>query len=384
MWYGEKIVKVFNNDEQMKADAAYIYDLGMFGENCINVKNVFAKYGLLYSMKANPHPDILLKALNMNLGIDAASRNEVELANNCGFSKEKIYYSAPGKSDTDLEICFDKCILIADSINEVKKIVELAENRRCHVGIGIRLNIPNTLIVDKAFEIMSGIPTKFGISLGQIYELKNICKGSFVHIVGIHIYFGSQIMEEDIIKENFLNIINCAIKIKEIFKLKFINFGGGFGIPYNEYEQPLDLNTIMDLEVSTAIDRLITDGIECNLELGRYLIANAGVFVTKVIDIKINGGVKFIILSAGMNSFFRPVFTKEFHKLHKCLSTTKEIERVTIVGNLCTPIDQYYKDYEIEKLQVGDLVWFENAGAYGYSMSMLNFISHNQPLELVI
>ena len=84
-----------------------------------------------------------------------------------------------------------------------------------------------------------------------------------------------------------------------------------------------------------------------------------------------------------MNAFIRPIFTKEFHKLNSCKPLGLPVEKVTIVGNLCTPIDQYYEDYEIESPEIGDWLWFENAGAYGYSMSMLHFISHDLPLELI-
>lgn len=85
-----------------------------------------------------------------------------------------------------------------------------------------------------------------------------------------------------------------------------------------------------------------------------------------------------------MNAFIRPIFTKEFHKLNNCRKSHDKLEKVTIVGNLCTPIDQYYEDYIIDNPKIGDWLWFENAGAYGYSMSMLNFISHEKPLEIVV
>lgn len=384
MWSGEKIVGIINSEQHSQIDAAYIYDLDIFCKKCKSVKKAFPQYNLLYSMKANPHPQILQNALRMNLGIDAASKNEVELAANCGFPREQIYYSAPGKSEMDLLTCFDKCIIIADSINEVKRIAKLAMKRSCHITIGIRLNIPNIHLGDNAFEIMSGVSTKFGITLNQISYLKKICQESLIDIGGLHVYFGSQILDENVIQENFLKIINCAREIRKYFKLKFINFGGGFGVPYNEYEKPIDLHNIMNTSLSGAINEMVKEGVQCNLELGRYLIAEAGIFVTKVVDIKVSGGIKYIILSAGMNSFFRPVFTKEFHKLKKCLSSTEKQEKVTVVGNLCTPLDQYYSDYMIEKLKIDDWVWFENAGAYGYSMSLLDFISHDKPLQLVI
>ena len=95
-------------------------------------------------------------------------------------------------------------------------------------------------------------------------------------------------------------------------------------------------------------------------------------------------GKKYVILSSGFNGFFRPIFTKEFHRIEKCDSKTDEYESITLVGNLCTPMDQYYEDIMFPKLDIGDWIWFHNAGAYGYTMCLLEFISHVKPLEIVV
>lgn len=384
MWIGKKIIERIEKEKTDTIDAAYIYDLQIFRDNCKKVKNAFSEFNILYSMKANPHHAILRESLKMNLGIDAASRNEVKLAADNGFTKDQIYFSAPGKTEYDLLSSIDKCTIIADSLNEVKRLVDIAYKMNQRINIGIRLNISNTSIIGNAFEIMSGIPTKFGIELNEVVELKEICANSLVDIIGMHIYFGSQILEENIIKNNFLTIIKCTYQLRHYFPIRFVNFGGGFGVPQNEHEKALDLRKIADKELLKEINKLLCHGIKCNLELGRYLISDAGIYVSKVEDIKLVGNIKYIVLSSGMNGFFRPIFTKEYHKMEKCLSKTSIKERVTIVGNLCTPIDEYYSEYLIERLEIGDWIYFRNAGAYGYSMSLLDFISHDRPLEIVI
>lgn len=380
--FDEKVLYALKKEDY--PDSAYVYDLKAVEQNCSNVQKVFGKFNVLYSMKANPNISILQTIKRMGIGIDAASKEEVDIAYKCGFIARQIFYSSPGKSEKDITESMDKCIIIADSIGEVERICKISKERKIELNIGVRINIENTDIKDNAFEVMSGIPTKFGICLEELIKVREICSTSMVNIVGIHIYFGSQILSENVIKQNFCRILECARDVLKMLDLKFVNIGGGFGIPYKRNDEPLDLVKIIDNRISEEVDELSHKGIICNLELGRYLVANAGVFVSRVNDIKDDGYTKYIVLSAGMNAFFRPIFTGEFHMLRKLGSAGDEREKVTIVGNLCTPLDQYYKDYLIERLEVGDIVIFENAGAYGYSMSMLKFCSHNEPSEIII
>lgn len=379
--FDEKVLYALKREDY--PDSAYVYDLKIVERNCSNVQKTFEKFNVLYSMKANPNISILQTIKRMGIGIDAASKEEVDIAYKCGFIAQQIFYSSPGKSEKDITESIDRCIIIADSIGEVERICEIAKERKTELDIGIRINVENADIKNNAFEIMSGIPTKFGIRLEQLIKAIEICSTCMVNIVGIHVYFGSQILSENVIKQNIYQILECARKTLKMLDLEFVNIGGGFGIPYKN-EEPLDLMKIIDNKISEGVYELLKKGVICNLELGRYLVANAGVFVSRVNDIKDDGNTKYIVLSAGMNGFFRPIFTSEFHMLRKLGLVGGEREKVTVVGNLCTPLDQYYKDYLMERLEVGDMVIFENAGAYGYSMSMLKFCSHSEPREIII
>lgn len=385
MWTSSEILEIINKNRICPGESLYIYSKMIFQQKVELFQAVFNGWNLLYSMKANPNKVFLEEALHKGVGIDAASKNEVCKAFKLGYNSNNIFFSAPGKSKNDLLECYNKCVIIADSVNEIKRISELAQSLNTEIRIGIRINIPNSRISGNAFEIMGGVSTKFGMTPKELENAIKICSNGLVKIIGIHVYFGSQILSEEILINNLLSIANFAIEVNKICKLEFVNFGGGFGVPYSDNDNQLDLHKIAhDRELKTKHSMLVENKVKCNIELGRFLVAEAGVFVASIEDIKESEGEEYVILSAGLNGFIRPIFTKEFHKLEKCTVRVEKKKKVTIVGNLCTPIDQYYKNYMMDDPKIGDWVWFSNAGAYGYSMSMLDFISHDHPLEIVI
>lgn len=385
MWHREDVIGIINKYNISPGTSFYAYDLSTCLQKIEMLNRCFEGWNLVYSIKANPHSVLLEKFIQHGVGMDAASKNEVLLARGIGCSKENVYFSSPGKTMEDLIKCHDQCILIADSFNEVNRIAKLSKDLKKTFNIGIRVNLPNTRIQGNAFEVMGGQASKFGVSINDLELIYRVCRESNVSIVGLHIYLGSQILDESILIENFIQIANYAMKLSEDLALEFVTFGGGFGVPYIESEKPIDILRIAYNKcLQKKIAFLIQKNIKCNLELGRYIVAESGIFCASVEDVKESFGQKYVILSSGMNAFIRPIFTKEFHKLNSCKELDGELEKVTIVGNLCTPIDQYYEDFLIVKPEIGDWLWFENAGAYGYSMSMLNFISHEQPMEIII
>lgn len=384
MWKKKDVINIIQHNNIKPGCSFYAYNLNICIKKINIIKEYFHDWNILYSVKSNPHPRIVETIINCGVGIDAASKNEVFLARKLGCPVENIFFSSPGKTNFDLESCYSCCNLIADSINEIKRIAMIAQDNNRIMKIGIRINLPNNDIIGKAFEIMSGECTQFGIAKEDISIIEDICKNNPIEIKGIHIYFGSQILDERTIIENFIKISDFVLEISTRFNVDYINFGGGFGIPYSDLDKELDLLFIQnDKILSEKIHILKDKHINLNLELGRYLVGQAGIFCASVEDIKTLYDKKYVILSSGINAFFRPAFTKELHKISSCKETSTT-ESVTITGNLCTPIDKYYENYIIEKLEIGDWLWFANAGAYGFSMSMQNFISHEKPLEIFV
>lgn len=377
-----KMDKLFTIAEK-KRTPFYLYDLAIVQQKIDAIKTSLPSFNLLFSVKANPNKEIICFLLSKGVGFDVASVNELLLVSSLGAKPSNIYYSAPGKTESDISGSFGKCHIIADSINELFRINNIAKSHSFHLTIGIRLNIENQVIMQSNHEIMSGISTKFGISIEELCSI-DFSSLSNISIDGIHIYFGSQILDESIIANNFHIISYTAFLLMAHYDLKYINYGGGFGVPYLKEEKPLDLKLLSDsLQQDDSFLEIKKAGVRLNIELGRFLVADSGLFFTRVVDIKTSFGKKYAILDAGMNSFFRPIMTGEFHEVlqHR---VEPGFENITLVGHLCTPIDTYYDNLRIHPLKIEDIIAFKNAGAYGYSMSLLNFISYDPPDEYVV
>ena len=222
----------------------------------------------------------------LGVGFDVASTNELRIALSEGCNPNNIYYSAPGKTVDDLRFSINKCHIIADSLNELHNINSIANSSGCTLKVGIRLNIQNERMCQSIHEVMSGFSSKFGMN---IEECSVINKNNFpyLEINGVHIYFGSQLLDVDLICSNFHIIANQVLNLTKDYNIEFVNFGGGFGIPYEQSEQCIDMDQLSDLiNEDSAIQKLFSTSIILNLELGRYLVAECGYFVSRIIDVK--------------------------------------------------------------------------------------------------
>jgi len=361
----------------------YFYDLKIIKERVNEIKKFFPNFNLLYSVKANPHPTIIKLLRDLEVGFDVASINELRLAALDSVNIDKIYYSSPGKKIEDLEYAVGKCHIIADSINELSYINSIANSLGHVQKVGIRLNISNKVILQSKHEIMSGTSSKFGVSIEELECIDKLSLSN-IEIVGIHIYFGSQILDANIIYNNFHLIADTALYLSNIFNIEYVDFGVGFGIPYEKDDIRIDLNTLAEyINMDCSIQKLIYSSINLNIELGRYIVAECGYFVSSVLDVKTSLNRKFIIIDGGMNNFYRPIMTGDYHDIIQINKKGKK-ELVTLVGRLCTPIDKYYEDILIHCPTIGDKIVFKNAGAYGYTMSILDFISYDKPYEIII
>lgn len=361
----------------------YLYDLNVVKDKVKQIKESLPNFNLLYSIKANPHPSIVNLLNRLDVGFDVASANELRIALSEGSNPNNIYYSAPGKTIDDLRFSINKCHIIADSLNELHNINSIAYSSGSALKVGIRLNIQNERMCQSTHEVMSGFPSKFGMNIEDCSAI-NKKNFPYLEINGVHIYFGSQLLDVDLIWSNFHIIANEVLNLTKDYNIEFVNFGGGFGIPYEQSEQCVDVDQLSGLiNEDSAIQKLFSTSIICNLELGRFLVAECGYFVSKIIDVKTSFNKKYAIIDGGMNAFYRPIMTGDFHDVIQFCPKGK-LELVTLVGRLCTPIDEYYDNFLLSPVSVGDLIAFRNAGAYGFSMSLLNFISYDKPKEIII
>lgn len=384
-------------------DSFYLYDENTILEYTHRLKASFPGIEFLYSLKTNPHPNILSSIFAQDFGADAASLGEVLLSVQHHVPADKILYSTPGKSLKDIKAALGICTIIADSVDEIERIQAIAQQQGVVAEIGIRIN-PNF-----SFDGGSqGVAAKFGIDEPQVYEhlaywqtLPNI------KIVGLHAHLRSQELNTATLENYYINIFALAVAFQKTLgqPLKFLNLGSGIGIPYELTDKQVDLAAL-----SATADKLQTKfatellGCRIFIETGRYAVGKSGVYVTKVLDRKQSYGKTFIILSNTLNGFIRPSMSQfvQLYTQSDCppsgeplftsknafefipLTQSSEQETVTLAGNLCTAIDVIAKDITMPKLQCNDLLVITNAGSYAAVISPMQFSSQTPPAQLFL
>ena len=376
----------------------YIYNGEQIISQCQKLKTELPNFEFLYSIKTNPFSPIVQNISKEGFGADAASAGEVLLSLENGIAPEKIFYSAPGKTKEDIEICYGKCTIIADSISEIKHINAIAARHKETIKIGIRVN-PNFSMQNEF-----GISSKFGIDIEQLLEGEDILvEYSNIKVAGIHIHIQSQILDFQILGRYYKNCFELAKKIHSIknVNIEFINFGSGIGALYREVQdKPVDLKKLNSIIFEIAEENYAVLNARLLIETGRFVTCNAGKYYTHIVDIKKSLGRKYLIVENAMNGFMRPSIANLIYKiageipigyepLYTCqdefavrvLNESTEKERVNIVGNLCTALDVIRENAEVNHAQIGDIIEITNAGNYAYSLSPLLFSSQRIPKQ---
>ena len=382
-------------------DSFYLYDQKTIKESMACLQGYFPQVNFLYSMKCNPHPQVLKSILGGGFGADAASLGEVLKAEGCGLEKDQIYYSAPGKMPKDIEIALDKAIIIADSIDELYRIDTIAKEKGIIAKVGIRVNPNFTLDSDTcAFN-------KFGIDQDQVVAFleEKPCKN--LRITGLHVHLKSQELRTEALMgyhQNGFQMIEAVAPWCDA--LDYVNFGSGIGVTYNLENEAVDLSKLSQ-NFKSLQDQLqkVYPETKIMIETGRFLTCKAGVYVTKVIDRKVSCGKNILILRSTMNGFVRPSMDQIFSNYGKTeehltpvepfytckdafqfetLKEDQERESVTIFGNLCAGIDAIARDIQMPHLEFGDVVIINNAGAYAAVITPMQFSSQEPPAELFL
>lgn len=382
----------------------YIYDEEEILKSINILKDKFNEFEILYSVKTNPNKNIINFMSENNIGADAASFKEVKISNEANINKENIIYSSPGKTRKDLEESIDKCIITADSYNELSILNEIGKDKNIQLEVGLRINAN--------YNIFGGdsLSSKYGVDEETLLEHKAFIDNlSNIKIIGIHVHLQSQILDYKIIYNYYEYVLKLALFCKEKmnFNLKFINLGGGLGISYSDSYKNLDIDKLSTMSndlIKKYKEKLNTRFI---IESGRFLVCKSGTYVTPIVDIKESRGTKYIIVQNGYNGFFKPTIselitsytnTKDNLKMMEPLFTSydsykisliknsdKEIndrEIVTIGGNLCTAVDILAKDIIFPKSEINDLISINNAGSYAYTLTPLLFSSQERPVEI--
>lgn len=347
---------------------------------------------LHYAMKANPMPEVVQHLSELTDGLDVASGGELAVALATGTPARDISFAGPGKSDADLAAAVASGVIInMESEGEMARIAALATSTGTRPRVSIRVN-PDFELKASGMK-MAGGPKPFGVDAERVPDMLAELGSLPLDFMGFHIFCGSQNLRPEAIVEAQSKTFELAFRLAESapVPVRWLNIGGGLGIPYFPGEQRLDLDPIADNLaplLATAKERL--PEAEIVMELGRYLTAEAGIYVSEVVDKKISRGETFLITNGGLHhnlsvsGNFGQVIRKNYPVCvgNRVSEPTKEI--VTVVGPLCTPLDILADKMELSPADRGDLIVVFQSGAYGFSASPHDFLSHPAAAQILV
>ena len=374
---------------------AYLYDRKLIEQRVESLRNTLPDRILLhYAMKANPMPAVVQHLADQVDGLDVASQGEMHTAINTGMQRSEISFAGPGKTDTELKAAIAAGIVInVESKNELSRIELIGRELDLTPNIAIRVN-PDFELKASGMK-MSGGPKQFGIDAEQLPDLLADMANMAVNFEGFHIFSGSQNLKNEALIDAHNKTFALADTLASHLKVdfRFINIGGGFGIPYFPGDEPLDLQPVAE-----NLERLLNEysafkDKQIIIELGRYLVGEAGIYVSRIIDKKVSRGLTYLVTDGGLHHHlsnsgnFGQVIRKNYpvrisHR--QATKTNRQTETVSIVGPLCTPLDTLADKMKLPTAEVGDLVIILQSGAYGRSASPENFLGHPHVRELLL
>ena len=347
---------------------------------------------LHYAMKANPMPALVAFMARLVDGIDVASAGELKVALDAGTNPHEVSFAGPGKRDAELRQAVAASVLInLESFREVTALSAISKELGLPARVAVRVN-PDFELKGSGMK-MGGGPKQFGVDAEQVPDLLAAIGKSDLQFEGFHLFAGSQNLKAESICEAQQKSYELALRLAEYAPspVRFLNLGGGFGIPYFPGEERLDLSSIGEnLNLLAARVAQEIPSAEIVIELGRYLVGEAGIYVTRVIDRKISRGQIFLVVDGGLNHHlsasgnFGQVIRKNYPLAIGNQMACSEKICASVVGPLCTPLDILGDRMELANAYPGDLVVVFQSGAYGASASPQGFLGHPSPLEVLV
>jgi diaminopimelate decarboxylase len=381
----------------------YVYDRAALGARMSELRGWFPQVAIHYAMKANPMPDVVRFLGSLADGVDVASLGELRSALDAGVDPQHISFAGPGKGADELWAAVEAGVLInVESEQELNTVAAVAIEQQAPARVALRVN-PDFELKSSGLR-MGGGAKPFGVDFEvapQVLARMAALRSHGLEFEGLHIFAGSQSLNAEHVAEALTASYELAVRLAPHAPapLKVLNLGGGLGVAYFPGERHLDLAPISSA-MAQIVERARTDfpGAEVVLELGRYLVAEAGLFVTRVVDRKQSRGQIFLVTDGGLNHFlaasgnFGQVVRKNY-PVTTCAARVdatdsepqvwqRELEQVTVVGPLCTPLDILADRMWLPKADVGDWVVVFQAGAYGLTASPQQFLSRLHCIEI--
>jgi diaminopimelate decarboxylase len=367
---------------------AYIYDLAVLRQNLAALRSGLPENcGIYYSLKANPHPLLVRELLAGGARAEVCSPGELDTAVEAGHDAGAILYTGPGKRAADLKYALDAGVryFSVDSAYGLNQLESVCAAHRSHVRVLLRINDSQPIAGQGL--AMTGVASQFGVDSSEVQEQPDRFIGhEHLRLVGLHLYMGSNLATVGDLLVQFRQAVTTAAKLEEALDVRFdvLDLGGGFAAPFAKDGPVAPLaglrEGLTDL-LAKYHDREIV------FESGRFLVGTAGTLVTAVLDAKVSHGKPVVVLESGINHLGGMAGLRRLPPLNPrpIACTVNGPDRPTIVaGPLCTPLDTWAKAAPLPPLRPGDLLAVPGVGAYGLSASLVAFLGHPTPLEVVV
>lgn len=381
------------NVAQKYGTPLYYYDSEVMQYQMEKLKNaILPGARLFYALKANPLIGICQFFNSNGCGIETASSGEIETALRASVCPEDIIFTSPGKTIKEIEYAIDSEIKLinVESLAEIEIINDISAKKDKITDIALRIN--QNLNFANAKIKMTGVASQFGIDEDDLVDslFESIENMANVRLIGVQVYSGTQVLVADEILKNVEYVVELALHLskKHCFPLKYLNLGGGFGVPYFKGDSELDLGILKE-GMGTIYEKYHEQLKETEVifESGRYLMAESGVYIVKVLYRKQSKQSTYYICDGGSNFHSATAFIGRFVRNNfPCYSIPRrgEATKVNIVGPLCTPTDVMGQNVELSgDLVSGDYIVIDKSGAYGLSYSPTLFLSHESPMEVL-
>jgi diaminopimelate decarboxylase len=370
----------------------YVYSRALLHERVAQLRAALPpEVSLHYAMKANPMPALVQHMVGLVNGIDVASAGELQLALDAGADPHEISFAGPGKRDPELVQAVAAGVLVnVESARELPVLAAAARQLGVPARVALRVN-PDFELKGSGMK-MGGGPKQFGVDVEQVPGVLAEMKRLGLQFEGFHLFAGSQNLKAESICEAQLKSYELALRLvqENALDIRFLNLGGGFGIPYFPGERPLDLAPIGDnLRALVARAKADMPAAQIVIELGRYFVGEAGLYVCRVVDKKVSRGLTYLVCDGGLHHHLANSgnFGQVVRKNYPVTIGNRQgapLEPVTAVGPLCTPLDLLADRMALPQAEIGDLLVVYQSGAYGPSASPQAFLGHPRCVEALV